>query len=745
MKNKKKKILIVGPFTRTGGVANHTMSLVSHLKKNGQFDIHTFDISPESKIKIIQDVKKVINRKIQLKEYLKANQFDIVHTQSSGGMPAFWSAQTTSKVKDHLGIKFIMTFHHSNTEGFLEKNKEAVESVLKNLDHLILVSNPQKEQFKKAFPWFKNISVIPNGYSPDVFHRLDKNHCRNELGLDKNEKILLNIGNLEKYKGQEFLILAMKSILKHDKNVHLYIIGKGSLKSYLYDLIKQNGLEKNVKIVGGNKPREEIPIWYNTADLFVLPSINESFGMVQIEALACGVPVVATYNGGSEDIITNDDIGILVKSKKPKELSKAIIKALQKTDWDEDHLITHSKQYTWESIIDKTNEIYTSTLKLDPPNNSKVLKSSSKEKKQNNETKKQLKILMVGPFEKTGGVANHTRSLIKIMDEDKDLKITTYDISPQSKIRLVQNVKKYVNRKVQLKRYLLLKKDEFDIIHIQSSGGMPAFWSAQTVSAIRDDINSKVIMTFHHSNTKGFVEKNSKAIGEVLRKIDQLIVVSNLQKSIFLDEFPWFKNITVIPNGYNDSVFKPMDRYKCRKKLNIDQRKYVLVNIANLETYKGQKYLIKSMKEVIKKNQNIVAYIIGKGSLENQLNEEIKSNKLSEHVFLAGGNKPFEELPIWVNASNAFILPSLAEGNPTVMFESMACGIPFIGTNVGGIPEVINNTKLGYLVNPKDVKNLTKEILRCKDTKWDTSYIIEESKKYNWNEIVNQTKKIYFL
>ncbi len=76
----------------------------------------------------------------------------------------------------------------------------------------------------------------------------------------------------------------------------------------------------------------------NACDLFVLPSISESFGVVQIEALACGKPVVATRNGGSEEVITSDDYGLLVDPANPNELREKIIEAPDK-DWDREKIL----------------------------------------------------------------------------------------------------------------------------------------------------------------------------------------------------------------------------------------------------------------------------------------------------------------------------------------------------------------------------------------------------------------------
>jgi glycosyltransferase involved in cell wall biosynthesis len=108
-------------------------------------------------------------------------------------------------------------------------------------------------------------------------------------------------------------------------------------------------LKDYIELVGG-KPHDEIPIWMNACDLFVLPSLRESFGVVQIEAMACGKPVVATYNGGSEEIITSEDYGFLCEPANPKALAEKILTALDK-EWDREKILEYAERFTWDNIV----------------------------------------------------------------------------------------------------------------------------------------------------------------------------------------------------------------------------------------------------------------------------------------------------------------------------------------------------------------------------------------------------------
>lgn len=157
-------------------------------------------------------------------------------------------------------------------------------------------------------------------------------------------------------KGHKYLIEAMERLAKQRKDILCVIVGSGFLQSALEEQIKGAQLEEYVFLAGG-KPHEEIPVWMNACDVFVLPSLNESFGIVQIEAMACGKPVVGTYNGGSEELILLDKNGILCFPRDPECLAAAITDAFGR-GWDVSEITEFSSQYSWGNVVGEILEIY---------------------------------------------------------------------------------------------------------------------------------------------------------------------------------------------------------------------------------------------------------------------------------------------------------------------------------------------------------------------------------------------------
>ena len=283
-------------------------------------------------------------------------KFDIIHCHFT------WSAGYVGmKLKEKFNKPLIITGHGYDVYDLPFRDKEwkdKITQVLNSADTITTVSKSNLEklhELKIKTP----IKVIPNGYNSDLFYPRDQKKCRQKLNVPLDKKVLLSVGNLVKIKGHKYLIQAMPKILEEFPDTILYIVGGGPLENKLNNLIQRLDLEEKVQLIGP-KPHDEIPIWMNSADIFVLPSIQESFGVVQIEAMACGKPVIATINGGSEEIL-NKDSGLLVLPKNSEKLTFIIKAALQKK-WDNKKIIEQSKKFTWKTISQNLLDLYKDNL-----------------------------------------------------------------------------------------------------------------------------------------------------------------------------------------------------------------------------------------------------------------------------------------------------------------------------------------------------------------------------------------------
>ena len=285
-------------------------------------------------------------------------KFDIVHSHF------IWSSGYVGmRIKEKYHVPFVVTGHGFDVYSLPFKSKrwaKMIKEILNNADKVLTVSNKNKEILQKI-GLIENICVIPNGYNSNIFFQIEKDIARQKLGINKESKVLLTIGGLVKVKGQRYLIEAVKELFATQPQILCYVIGGGPLEVKLRKLIKEVNLEKKI-ILLGHLPHEEINMWMNSCDVFVLPSLSESFGIVQLEAFACGKPVVATKNEGSRQVITSDNLGFLCNIEDPESLAETISKALEKK-WNEKEIMKHAKSFTWDNVLTKVQEIYNDLLK----------------------------------------------------------------------------------------------------------------------------------------------------------------------------------------------------------------------------------------------------------------------------------------------------------------------------------------------------------------------------------------------
>jgi glycosyltransferase involved in cell wall biosynthesis len=279
----------------------------------------------------------------------------------------------------------------------------------------------------------------------------------------------------------------------------------------------------------------------------------------------------------------------------------------------------------------------------------------------------------------------------------------------------------------------------FGIIHSHFT------WSSGYAGAkLKEKYNVPLIITAHGYDIYSLPFKDEEwksKIEYVLNAADHIITVSKSNLEC-IKKLNVNTPVTVLPNGYRADLFYPRNSEKCRNELNLPLDKKIILTVGNLVEIKGHKYLIEAMGEVIKHRKDLQCYIIGGGALEKKLKEQIISAGLEDFVTLVG-SKPHSEIPIWMGACDLFVLPSLNEGNPTVMFECLGCGKPFVGTKVGGVPEIIISNDYGLLVKPSDSQALAKKIDISLVKEWNENKIIEYAEHYRWKNIAEEILQVY--
>ncbi len=204
-------------------------------------------------------------------------------------------------------------------------------------------------------------------------------------------------------------------------------------------------------------------------------------------------------------------------------------------------------------------------------------------------------------------------------------------------------------------------------------------------------------------------------ITSALNNADGIITVSRSlsRKAIDLGADP--EKISVMPKGVDTRIFKPMPQPDIRKKLNLPVDKTIVLSVGWLISRKNPYSFVNILKSYTDPDRKKFLFVwIGEGPLQSEMENEIYRNNLEEYVKFVGRKNP-DEVAIWMNAADIFMLVSFSEGMPNVLYEAMACGTPVIASNVDGAAEILKHMKTGILVAPDDygqmaemVKNLTK-------------------------------------
>jgi D-inositol-3-phosphate glycosyltransferase len=222
------------------------------------------------------------------------------------------------------------------------------------------------------------IEIIPCGVDPNVFRPMRQMDAREALGRDQCERIVLFVGRIEQIKGIDILLRALGLLFfrhpEYRSDLCLLVVG-GALDAgddapetekieELRRLVHQHRMEANVAFVG-SIDQQRLALFYAAADVCAVPSLTESFGLVALEAMACGTPVVGTKVGGLQTLIEHGESGLLVPAGDYQALAEAIAQVLS------DHRLRmhlahgardRAEHYSWRVVGDKVEALYARIL-----------------------------------------------------------------------------------------------------------------------------------------------------------------------------------------------------------------------------------------------------------------------------------------------------------------------------------------------------------------------------------------------
>jgi len=218
------------------------------------------------------------------------------------------------------------------------------------------------------------ITVIPCGVNLDLFHPIDRRRAREELGIPPDRRLLLFVGRLDPVKGLDVLLEAMCELTRRlrpcrAQDLSLAVIGgdrESHLEAMMTDLScyteirRELGLEDLVVFIG-SRAQDALPLYYSAAEVCVMPSLYESFGMVALEAMACGTPVIASRVGGLTYTVRDGETGFLVPERDPKALAARLEELLTDEGLRRrmgERAVEVAAGYSWSVVAEAIEALY---------------------------------------------------------------------------------------------------------------------------------------------------------------------------------------------------------------------------------------------------------------------------------------------------------------------------------------------------------------------------------------------------
>ena len=295
-----------------------------------------------------------------MREAIESFSPDVVHVQH------VW---LTAFATQELGIPYVASCHGTDLMGFKQGPRYREKTLIgANAAHrIIVISRQVKADAMQTYQLDESrVSLIWNGFDADCFHVIEdatRERVLGEFGLGGADKPLVSfVGKFAQFKGIDVLLRAAALYEKQIPGIQTVLVGHGELSDEMSALSDELGLA-GVHFLG-HQPQPVVARIYNAADVSVVPSRVEPFGLVAVEALACATPVVATNAGGLPDFIT-DEVGVLVPVDDHESLAKAIVDEVQNERRAEKGAVASQyafEGFTWTQQVGKMARLYESAL-----------------------------------------------------------------------------------------------------------------------------------------------------------------------------------------------------------------------------------------------------------------------------------------------------------------------------------------------------------------------------------------------
>jgi len=377
----------------TGGMSVYIRELARQLGKRGhRIDIYTRMLKSEDRsiTRLYENVRLVhlgipnggTLSKLALYPYLSKffqaledfrrsenQRYDLIHSH-------YWlSGRLGTRAQKLWNLPHVTTFHTlgevKNQTGIDAREPwfrlVAEKDIVQESDRILALTNRERESLVRLYDApFNKVSVVPCGVNLELFYPQSKAAARQKLGLGADDIILLYVGRFESIKGLNVLLEAMTYLNDHQR-LRLVVVGGDDDSSPEFRALARAtrdwGIGEKVSFIG-RVDQQNLPTYYGAGDVLVLPSYSESFGMVGLEALACGRPVVTTQVGAVDSLVHSTQAGCVVPDHTARSLADGIRMAIRNRGMTSADRIRRSiLEYSWSNVASAVIAQYAELLR----------------------------------------------------------------------------------------------------------------------------------------------------------------------------------------------------------------------------------------------------------------------------------------------------------------------------------------------------------------------------------------------
>jgi glycosyltransferase involved in cell wall biosynthesis len=601
-------------------------------------------------------------------------------------------------------------------------------TVIRRCHHVIVLSEFMKRQVMASHGIApESITVIPGAADPAMFYPPhDRKEIRRELKLSESCTILFTVRNLVPRMGLEHLLEAISMLGEERRNLLLLIGGEGQLRSQLEELVRSKGLEDSVQLLGF-VPEEQLAKYYQASDLVVMPTLQlEGFGLVTVEAMACGTPVMGTPVGAIPEVLSTVDPQLVTEGTDGQALGKTLqllLKRFRDQPGERERLAKKGREvverrYNWGAHTADLDRLFVSLSRIDQGCKARkvihvITRLDYGGSAQNTmltalgHDRALFEPLVVaghpGGWDAQGGQAateENCRRLEKAAVRWMLLPSLTREVDPVKDAQALW----------QLIR--LFRREQPALVHTHTSKagviGRVAAWLARVPVIVHTPHGH--VFYGHFGPFRSWLFLQIERVLSLLT--DRMIALTEAERQDHLDrKVGTADRFAVVPSGIDRERFvrarvlgkQQPDWFGCPPEA------LVVGSVGWLTDIKGHEYLIEAAAKLKPDFPSLHLVIVGSGDRRDALLRLAESVGLRDAVHLLGHR---DDIEICLAGMDLFVLPSLNEGMGRALIEAMAAGLPVIASRVGGIPAVISHEHTGLLVPSGDAGALAEALRR---------------------------------